>query len=48
MYVCVCLCIPSGMLRESCSLKEEPGRTGSAPGSPGDGNMEEAEGSVLR
>lgn len=39
------------MLRESCSVKEGPGVTNSAPGSPGDGNMEEeeaAEGSVLR
>ncbi len=50
--VCVvsqCVCIPSGMLTESCSVKEGPGVKGSAPGSPGDGSMEEEfEGSALR
>ncbi len=54
MYVCVwvsvCLCVPSGMLTESCSVTEGPGVIGSDPGSPGDGSMEEEEpeGSVLR
>lgn len=46
--VCVCVCVPSGMLTESCSMKEGLGVTSSAPGSTGDGNMkEEPEGSVL-
>ena len=52
VYMCVCVCVyvcvcvPSG---RSCSGKEGPGVIGSAPGSAGDGSMEEeAEGSVLR
>lgn len=41
--------VPSGMLTESCSVQEGPGVIGSAPGSNGEGSMdEEAEGSVLR
>lgn len=48
VHVCVCICVPSGMLTESCSLSEAPDVAGSAPGSPGDVKREEVEGSVQR
>lgn len=42
------MCVPSGMLTESCSLREGPDGASSAPRSPGDGSREEVEGSVVR
>lgn len=45
---CACVYIPSGMLTESCSLREGADVAGSAPCSPGDVRREELEGSVLR
>lgn len=41
--VCVCALIPSGMLSESCSVKDGTGVKASTAGSPGDGSMEEEE-----
>lgn len=42
------VCVPSGMLTESCSFREGPDVAGSAPSSPGDVKREDVEGSVLR
>ena len=46
--MCVCRCVPSGMLTESCSFMEGPDMADSAPSSPGDVKREVVEGRLLR
>lgn len=41
--MCACVWLPSGMLTESCSVKEGPAVIVSEPTSPGDGSAREVE-----